>query len=108
MSTFGDTLCRIEAEQRAEMQAATFGHLAPERGLEYRGWFLFAIPEYDCGTPCIVSAEFDGLNDSPWFYDAMWEFAAKRKRAGFYRFDGVVRNYRFKGVVTRINTTRST
>lgn len=104
--SFASVLAEIDAQNRVEVRAETFGHLAPRKGETYEGQFLFAIPEYDCGNPCIVSADFNGLEDSPWLYEAMLEFAERKQKAGVYRFDGSVRNYKFKGTVTRINTAR--
>jgi hypothetical protein len=94
----------VMAQYRAEVAIATWGHLAPRKRKSYHGHFLFAIPAYDSGTPCIVEAEFKGLDDSPWLYDAMWDFAAQTDKQGIYRFDGTFCNYEFNGTITPITT----
>lgn len=99
-----DAFAPAEARYRSDVMAATWGHLAMRKRQSYSGYFIFAIPEYDSGTPCLVASEFKRLNDSPWLYDAMWDFAGQTEKAGVYRFDGTVCNYEFKGTVTRINT----
>lgn len=95
-----------EAQYRADVIAATWGHLAPRERKTYSGYIVFAVPEYDSGNPCIVQADFKGLEDSPWLYDAMVSFAEQAHRAGVYRFDGTFRNYEFKGDIRRISTER--
>lgn len=102
--SFASVLAEVEAQNRAVVRVETFGHLAPRKGEIYQGHIVFAVPEFDSGNPCIVSAEFEGLNDSPWLYEAMIEFAERKTKAGVYRFDGTVRNYKFKGTITRIDT----
>lgn len=105
---------RHEAQHRNAILAETWGHLAAKKSKSYRGWILFAIPAYDSGTPCIIEAEFKGLNDSPWLYDAMWDFCADRETVphdenglnaepGVYRFDGTIRNYEFNGTIRKID-----
>lgn len=115
--TMQDAFAPVEAHYHAQVIAATFGHLAAQRNKTYRGWFVFAIPGYDSGDPCIIDSEFsNSLDDSPWLYDAMWSFAAETdavpreeysgcrvpESTGVYRFDGTVRNYQFKGTVRKI------
>lgn len=106
--TWDDAFAPAEARYKSEVMAATWGHLAPRQRKTYRGYILFAIPAYDSGTPCIIEAEFKGLADSPWLYDAMWDFACSVERgdegegAGVYRFDGTFRNYEFNGEIKRL------
>jgi hypothetical protein len=63
----------IEADNRARVEAETFGHLAPERDKTYEGTILFAHSWYGEGS-VPITAEFVGLEDSPWFYDGMCTF----------------------------------
>lgn len=100
--SFAEAFAPMDAHYRSQVIAATWGHLAPQKRKAYQGWILFAIPEYDSGNPCIIEAEFKGLGDSPWLYDAMWDFASKVEKVGVYRFDGTLQNYEFKGTVQRI------
>lgn len=102
--TMRDAFAPIMARYRSEIMAATWGHLAPRQRKSYSGYVLFAVPEYDCGTPCIIQADFKGLNDSPWLYDVMWDFASKTNVVGVYRFEGTFQNYEFKGITQRLAT----
>lgn len=102
--TMSEVFAPIMAKYRADVIAATWGHLAPCKRKTYQGYVLFAIPVYDSGTPCIIDADFEDLNDSPWLYDAMWDFASQTTQAGVYRFDGTFRNYNFDGTITKIAT----
>lgn len=108
-----EAFCQHEALYRASVMADTWGHLAAKKHKTYRGWILFAIPAYDSGTPCIIESEFKGLDDSPWLYDAMWDFCADRNtvphdenglnaESGVYRFVGSIRNYEFKGTIAKL------
>ena len=80
-----------EAKYKARVLAATFGHLAPKPMRTYQGQILFAYGEYGDIVPIKVS--FDGLPDSPWFFEDMQDFICKRvKRQGqVYRFVGTYR-----------------
>lgn len=69
----GDIGALIEADNRARALAETFGHLAPDTEAVYIGSILFTHSGYGDGT-VPIRADFDGLPDSPWFYDGMCEF----------------------------------
>ena len=85
----------------------TWGHLAPVKNKSYRGFILFANSAYDGAV--LLDSDFAGLEDSPWLYDAMIEFMhdyftgciVREEFGRIYRFDGVFRNYEFKGRVTQ-------
>lgn len=80
---------------------ATWGHLAPAKNRTYRGYIVFSISAY--GDMTMIDAEFKNLPDSPWIYDAMYEFVFEDRdliHGAVYRFDGTFRNYKFDGTRT--------
>lgn len=104
----------IEADAKCRVMHETFGHLAVEPGSKpFPGSFLFIYGEYG-DFPCIES-NFPGVEDSPWFFDAMNEYIwGKIKDKGpasekgrVYRFTGTYRMFkngvsRFSGKVKKI------
>lgn len=93
-----------EAEYRNRVIHATWGHLAPEPRKKYRGYVLFTFGEY--GDITVIKDNFEGLPDSPWFYEHVHEFASRKvkTRGRVYRFDGTYMmlkngNSRFSGKV---------
>lgn len=104
-----DAFVPAEAQYRAEVMAATWGHLAPRKNKSYRGAIVFAIGCFDSGdlNPTPIACSFDGLDDSPWLYDAIHEFlqSGSRERyevGGVYRFVGKFRNYAFIGEINKV------
>lgn len=62
----------IAAMQRAAVEAATFGHLAPKPQQTYDCRIVFAQGEYGDTIP--VSVRSPGLPDSPWFFEDMMDY----------------------------------
>jgi hypothetical protein len=93
-----------EDHYRELARQATYGHLAPNKHTTYKGQFAFIKSAY--GDTLIVDSEFQGLPDSPWFMEAMLEYASDYLDAmgeddtGLYLFSGIFRNYKFKGKIT--------
>lgn len=96
----------IEARYHAQVMKMTWGHLAPRKNKTYRGHIVFAVGCFgdDHLNPTMLSAEFKGLDDSPWFFDAMRDFIEAHKGApgNVYRFDGTFRNYDFAGQIITV------
>lgn len=90
-----------EEKHRDEVYAATWGHLAPHRNRTYQGRIVFAVGAYDSLNPVVLACEFNGLPDSPWFYQAFMELVEQTRgdeEAGrVYEWTGTFRNYKFKG-----------
>ncbi len=98
-----------EASYKAEVMAATWGHLAPKKNKRYNGVVTFAIGNYgsDHLNPTVLHCDWGELPDSPWFFDALADFLGNGQRCSddesqfkigcVYRFEGAVRNYQFKG-----------
>jgi hypothetical protein len=108
--SFGSVLQEVDAHNRLLVQAATFGHLAPEPQRTYPGYIVFAYSEYGDVTP--VKVDFDGLPDSPWFYGDMMDFLDTQvldiPSGKVLRFDGRYTKFknggcRFSGKVREIN-----
>lgn len=104
MSTMADAFAPAEAKYKAEVMAATWGHLAP-KPKKYEGTILFAHGEYGDLVP--LRAAFHGLPDSPWFFDDMtdWIFEQKTEEGKIYLFVGSYTkfkngNCRFSGKTT--------
>ena len=94
----------IEADNRARVEAQTWGHLAPVAGRLYPGTILFAESEY--GDVVVIRADFTDLPDSPWFYDDMYDFiwSQETEPGGLYQFSGSYQKdenaaYEFDGAV---------
>jgi hypothetical protein len=89
----------IEQDYREKAVESIFGHLAPEEHKTYQGFILFC--KTDWGRVVPIQSEFDGLGDSPWFYDVLMEYIEKNaKECGkIYRFNGAFKNYEFTGAV---------
>jgi hypothetical protein len=103
---FIDAFARAEAHYHAQVSQATWGHLAPLRNKRYSGHIVFALGCFgsDDLNQTALSCELDGLDASPWFFDAMTEFLQSLggEAGGVYRWDGTFKNYEFKGTVRRM------
>jgi len=97
----------ITARYRAQVMGETWGHLAPRKNKAYRGKIVFALGCYDNGelNPTPLACEFAGLDDSPWFYDALIEFLGSfgGQAGDVYEWHGTFRNYEFKGALQQLH-----
>lgn len=104
--SFASTMAKISAEQAELVTQETFGHLAPQKGKTYKGHIIFAVGCFgsDDINPTPLECEFEGLDSSPWFFEAMNDFLRdlKTEAGKVYRFDGRVRNYKFRGKVREL------
>ena len=95
-----DAFAPAEAAYHEKVMQHTWGHLAPERAKTYPGKMTFALGEYGDYVP--IHADFEGLGDSPWFFQDMMDFIVeKATEPGIYKFAGKYRNHRFDGEVVR-------
>jgi len=89
--TLADAFAKSEAVYRAQIEAHTFGHLAPEPRRVYHGHMLFAFGCF--GDHQIIETDFDDLPSSPWFFDDINDFVSrfiekKAERGTLYKFEG--------------------
>lgn len=122
--TMAEAFAPVDAHYHAQVMEATWGHLSPKRNKTYRGYFVFAVGCFgdDPLNPTVLSCEFKDLDDSPWFFDSLADFIGADQfsypsfdgermietprqfpEGGVYRFDGIFRNYKFKGTFRQLN-----
>ncbi len=84
----------------------TWGHLAPKKNKTYKGRIVYAVGCFgsDDLNPTPIVCEFDGLDGSPWFFDAINEFIQSQDNnpGCVYEFKGGFRNYHFTGTVSKV------
>lgn len=101
MSTFGDTLAAIDAHNHEVANYETWGHLAPKKNKTYRGRVVYAIGCFgsDRLNPTTLVSEWNGLDSSPWFYEALHDWLGEQENAEgcVYELIGSFRNYVFAG-----------
>lgn len=87
-----------------EVQQDTWGHLAPKQDKKYTGYFTFAAGCYGGIELLIMSCVFDGLDDSPWFFEALNVFidTLDAEAGHVYKFTGTYCNGMFNGSVVSI------
>jgi len=104
--TIDDAFFPVDALYRAEVYKATWGHCAPQKNKSSDGFIVFALGCYEGGAlnPTVLQCDLAGMDDSPWFYDAMIDFlqGLGGEEGEVYHWSGVFRNYKFKGVVTHL------
>lgn len=104
--TMADAWAPVQALYHEQVARATWGHLAPRKNKAYRGYVVFALGCYDSGelNPTPLACEFAGLDDSPWFYEAINDFIQTfgGEPGDIYRWEGSFRNYAFKGVLKKM------
>lgn len=106
--SLADAFAPADNHYRNQVIAATFGHLAPEPRKRYPGTILFTQSEYGSLVP--IRARFEGLPDSPWFFEHLNDFVAdKATEAGaVYRFKGTYMlfkngSHQFTGSVVKLD-----
>lgn len=102
----------IEASQRQAVLKNTWGHLAPRKHRAYAGRIVYAVGCFgdDDLTPTVIACDFNGLDSSPWFFDAMARFLSdqqiKNRTPGcVWEWRGRFRNYVFTGEIRQLLDT---
>jgi hypothetical protein len=99
--TMAEAWAPAEAAYHEKVMQHTWGHLAPERRKSYPGKMVFALGEYGDYVP--IHVNFEGLDDSPWFFLDMMDFITQQvKDPGIYRFNGKYINHLFVGKVCKV------
>jgi hypothetical protein len=98
-----NVFAEINATYKAQVMEDTWGHLAPIKNKSYSGRIVYTIGCYG-NTPVPIFCEFNGLNDSPWFFSAIQDFMFNQKTESgiVYEFIGTFKNYEFKGTIKPI------
>jgi len=124
--SLAELAAEVHEQQKWQQFEETWGHLYPKPG-DHPGTAVVAHSDYGDQGVIVVHAQFEGVEDSPWFYEAMTDFAVdsmlpthraphmrnvirmdKKKKAGIWEFRGVLRVYqngklRFVGKWTRMS-----
>lgn len=113
----------IHEQQKWQQFEETWGHLYPKPG-DHEGVMVVSHSDYNDQGVSVVHAQFQGVEDSPWVYEAMTNFAyrsmwprckgstlldpERTKARGVWEFRGVLRVYqngklRFVGRWTKMS-----
>lgn len=90
--SLADAFLPAEVDHRNRVMQATWGHLAAKRNVKHPGHILFACGEF--GDFICIRSDFKDVESSPWYYDHLHKFIAKKvgfdrsARGKVYRFDG--------------------
>ena len=82
--TFDKMMGEWESHYKAQVMVETWGHLYPNKNY-YKGTLLIAVDFYNSQNAIILD-EKDLPDSSPWWYDAVTDFANER----FYKAEGKV------------------
>jgi len=110
--SIADAFRPAENHYRQQVLAETWGHLAPRKNKKYKGRIVIAVGCYgnDHLNPTVLIAEFEDLDDSPWFFDALQEFiqdGIQFDSGQVIEWKGSFRNYRFEGTQSLLLDTNS-
>lgn len=101
----GDLYAPGGAYKEAVMQN-TWGHLAPQKNITYKGKLLISNSGYGNSGQQIVEMEWNNLQDNPWIYDFvhnwLWDNRELMKDDGIYLINTTFRNYRMWGKPIKI------
>lgn len=111
MQHIAEIMADYNEVKRQEVLAYTWGHLAAKKDKPYRIKILFSESSYGSqGTSLIESKLYDGLQDSPWLYDAILNriHQGMKRKPGVYVINGIIRNYRVIGKAKKISNLLNT
>lgn len=102
-----DIFRQLDLDAQLQVERETFGHLAPEKGVEYTGRVVFASSCYASIGITVVSSSFRRLPDSPWLFSALQELgesAPKKVKIGgsIFEWHGTLKNYKFNGYFVQV------
>ena len=99
--SWAETFAPINAANRQAVFANTWGHLAPEKNVSYKGKILFCNSGYTNTSVALIDSYFENLSDSPWLYDAINDYIYEQSKelpeGAVYVIHATLRNYRFYG-----------
>lgn len=82
----------VHEQQKWQQFTETWGHLYPKPG-DHQGTMVVARSDYNAQGVTIVHESFEGVENSPWFYEAMNDFVFKsmtKKRTRYVERTGIV------------------
>jgi hypothetical protein len=83
-----------DARYKAQVIAATWGHLEMKTNTLQKGWFVFSITAYS-GHHVILGSDWGDVPDSPGLYEAMEDYIFRHgKRGVVMRLEGHIRRYK--------------
>lgn len=105
MQNIAEIMSDYDEVKRQELLADTWGHLAAKRNKRYKIKIIFSESCYGGqGTSLIDTRLYNGLENSPWLYEAILHRINKltKRTPGIYCINGIVRNYRIIGRVHKL------
>lgn len=89
------------AHSKQKVMADTFGHLAPEKKVIYKGKILFCLSAFNNGNIELIDFKFDNdLESSPWLFDAINDFLfdnfKDESEGTVYEIEIQFKNYKIK------------
>jgi hypothetical protein len=104
--TMAEVFAPVEARYHAQILKETWGHLAAVKNRKYRGHIIWGLGCFGSENlnPTVLQCELEGLDSSPWFFDALIDFLQDHssEEGAVFRFDGFFRNYEFVGSIRRL------
>lgn len=107
--SIASAMAPIEAINKEIVMQDTWGHLAPIKNKTYSGHFTYASSCFGANNPIMLSFEFKDLDSSPWLYNALQDllYSLKTEPGIVYKFEGTIRNYKFKGDISQLLDTNN-
>jgi hypothetical protein len=105
MQNIAEIMADYNEVKRQEVLAHTWGHLAAKKDKQYRIKILFSESSYGGQVTSLIESKlYNGLEDSPWLYDAILDRINKamKRKPGVYLINGIIRNYRVIGKAKKI------
>lgn len=94
----------VEQHNRNVVAQQTWGHLAPQKNIAYKGKIWFAVSAFQSGSLLLINYEFENLESSPWLYEAvqehMYEFKVSESKV--YCIETELKNYKFKSKLVEL------
>lgn len=79
--SLAEVFAPIEAKYRSQVLQSTWGHLKPRTRKLYPAKIVFTCAGYG-GSYEIIDAQIKGVGDSPWLFEHMMDFVAKKAVQG--------------------------
>lgn len=91
--SIADAMIPVEAYHKAQVMAATWGHMEAQPGTHHPGWFIFTFTQH--GDMVVIESDFPSFGEGPGYFNDRQEFIYSQVKnqgpcseVGVYRFDG--------------------